>query len=1224
MKDIEIIDIDYSAAQTSYRIKEEHVLANCPLPWLVPDKGPFYTNNIRLYNGGTPLVYDKDYTFDTPAPQLTELTGHDVYHFIVLKDHIVTSAVKINIEYQNVGKPMLGRKELLQMLEEMVIEGKPIDFTTSVIGIPKTFPSSKHSMDVTKKEEVIGFGSLMQLFIILSGRVKGGGTEIKDRLEKIQNDFFTNLDYIQNLQWSAVMNHATKTPNPHGIKPSDVDLGNVANNKTASLQQEIEGARTDLYSTPRGFAEIIKNAEPDSEEFVFQNELPFSYYGSGIYLPPPISGSFEGLGGDFENGCFVQEGNGWVVGLQRCFDGRVRNLYYIYDQSLSDNPSLANWKQTYVKYTHSLITAAGCDANVVMSGSGWDVLCVGDDSKNRWWICDPNSSLDSSQHQYKEIDMSEVFRRTSGTYYAVRASNVWRAGDYFYLMMFNGEGGRNSDNHSGWIYRIAIADVLNPLTPNVKWMPVNITYDNLKRVRKTNQPAFVMDEWYTNAAGTRYTGGMGVNFSHEAINILTHRRRMIMTCPNPNDPAIVSFRVHWLVWAVFQIGAAQFPRQWFLIADYTFNSRTNTLDLDPAWSYVSVDVPNGTMLISDEVARRQNGAYPPGLKVNCTTASTCTCFSRIPGYGPFIIGSHQDGGAPYIAMKTLENPSRNPARDYEFSKKPANSSVLGGTNNDGSTYIIPDTPFGFSSYPRWYSDVYFYNGVNHATPLELFMADSPGKDAFWFYREVEPGDGAKFIPRPEAQLLSGATPLMREMNTKFGQTNIIANVIGKVNNPKSKDQYSTEYGYLSVRWAAKQLGGQPLISHIINEQGIVARPVVDTQGGIIIPLLCDHTLNNGVLMIKPSLKAYVPAYVWRDWPARLLGAEINNVMDMSLDIWFSPKPDGTPGRRASYAMLTFHTTDRQKDVRQIVSKFTWESRVTRPDGALTIGISSEQYPFKSDYTGDILAPGTTNRLLAAGGDDLTYNSNGNWVFINPGALSTPSMQVLEAKEHHIDAFSLKAYTGWRLQTTGYSRIFTIRDGWDPGYYNDGTWSGSPHTGAYVGYDSYHVANPEHGFCRGVNMPSIGGGAMNYTYRPDNTPVLIGATFSIGNWSVFINSEVNVTFNGYSMVAAKRNFDLRDFSENYKDSVFYIYCVGRGSKAEYEITKLLRNSRGDSLLICKVTTGAQGIRLIERYQPFSIAGSPVTQVRDAGIPATTGALTEAGNYPHIKRSELYKG
>lgn len=1224
MKDIEIIDIDYSAAQTSYRIKEEHVLKNCALPWLVPDKGPFYTNNIRLYNGGTPLIYDKDYTFDTPAPQLTELTGHDVYHFILLKDHIVTSAVKIDIEYQNVGKPMLGRNQLLQMLEEMIIEGKPIDFTTSVIGIPKTLPPSKHSMDVTKEEEVVGFGSLMQLFLILSGRVKGGGTEIKDKLVTIQNDFFTNLDYIQNLQWSAVMNHATKTPNPHGIKAVDVNLGNVANHKTASLQQEIEGARTDLYSTPRGFAEIVKNSEPDSEEFVFQNELPFSYYGSGIYLPPPISGSFEGLGGDFENGCFVQEGNGWVIGLQRCFDGRVRNLYYFYDQLLPDSPGYGNWKQTYVKYTHPLITAAGCNANAVVSGSGWDVLCVGDTTKNRWWICDPNSTLDSSQHQYKEIDMSEVFTHLDGYYNAGAKSNIWRAGEYFYLMMFTGEGGQATDNYSGWLYRIAIADVLNPLTPNVKWTPVNVTYDNLRRVRKVNQPAFVLDEWYQNPSTGRFTGGMGLNFVHEAVTAITHRRRMIITCPNPNDPAIVSFRVIWLIWCVTPVGVAQITRQWYLIADYTFDSRSNTLNLDPAWIIPTADAVTGRLNLSDADARRQDGGYGAGLKANLTAASTRCCYSRIPGYGPMIFGSHQDGGAPYVIHKTLENPTRQPARDYEFSKKPFNSPVLGGINNDGINWIFPDTPFGFSSYPRWYSDVYFYNGVNHATPLELFMADSPGKDAFWFYREVEPGDGAKFIPRPEAQLLSGDIPLMREMNTKFGKTNVIANLLGRVNNPKSRDQYSTEYGHLSVRWANKQLGGQPVISAVLNDQGGVGRPVLDANGGIIIPLLCDHTLNNGVLMIKPSLRAYVPAYVWRDWPARLLGAEINNVMDMSLDVWFSPKPDGVPGRRASYAMLTFHTSDRQRDVRQIISKFTWTSGAARPDGALTINISSEQYPFKSDYTGDLLAPGLTNRLLAAGTENLSYTVNGNWNYINPGALSTPTMEVLEAKEHHVDAFSLKAYTGWRLQTTGYSRIFAFRDGWDPGYYTEGTQSWSPTTGSFVSYETYHVANPEHGFCRGINMMSVGGGAMNYTYKSDNTPVLIGATFSIGNWSVFINSEVNVTFNGYSMLAAKRNFDLRDFSENYKDTVFYIYCVGRGSEAEYEITKLLRHARGDSLLICKVTTGTQGIRLIERYQPFSIAGSPVTQVRDAGVPATTGALTEAGNYSHIKRSELYKG
>lgn len=651
-----------------------------------------------------------------------------------------------------------------------------------------------------------------------------------------------------------------------------------------------------------------------------------------------------------------------------------------------------------------------------------------------------------------------------------------------------------------------------------------------------------------------------------------------------------------------------------------------TLTLHPEWTYVPWNQVTNVISLTPAQLKRQVLDYiPPNLKINLTASSTIPTTSRVPGYGIVMMGSHQDGGAPYVVFKMFENQSRDPTRDYEHSLLPINMPYMNRPYNDGAAYIYPDTPFGFSSYPRWYSDLYYYNGAQQTTPIELFMADAPGAPGMWFYREVEPGNGGKFITRPEVELLNGATPLMREMNSKFGRANIHADYLGKVNNPKSKDKYSTEYGLVSIRWEKKREGIPPLISHVILPNGTVARPTQDANGGIIIPFLCDHRLVNGVMQIKaiPTESGYLSPYVWRDWPQRLLGAEFNNVIDMSFDLYFGPKPDGVSGRRPSYAMLTFHTTDRPRDIRQIISKFTWSSS-TRVNEAMVVAISSEQYPFKSLSTGKMLQPGTDNVLMAAGSDDLQYAHDGSWRFIDPSVLSTPNLQVLEAKEHNVNAFSLKGYTGWRLQTTGYSRIFAFQDGWDPGYYTEETIGFSQYTGAFVGYASYKIANPEHGFCSGENMVAVGGGAMNYTYRPDGTPVLIGATFSIGNWSVFINSDVTVTFNGYSMSAEKRNFDLRDFSEEYRDTVFYIYCVARGSNAEYELTKMLRHNRADSLLICKVTTGNQGITLIERYQPFSISGSPLTAVRQAGIPHTSGGLLEAGSYPHIKRSELYNG
>lgn len=124
--------------------------------------------------------------------------------------------------------------------------------------------------------------------------------------------------------------------------------------------------------------------------------------------------------------------------------------------------------------------------------------------------------------------------------------------------------------------------------------------------------------------------------------------------------------------------------------------------------------------------------------------------------------------------------------------------------------------------------------------------------------------------------------------------------------------------------------------------------------------------------------------------------------------------------------------------------------------------------------------------------------------------------------------------------------------------------------------------------------------------------------------MFINSEVTVTFNGFSMMAKMQNWDLRELSTVYKNQTFYIYCCANGSGAYYEVTKILRNHDANKILVATIKTDDFGIVTIERRQTFTISGFPITLARDMGVPASSGATTEQGNYKFLKRSELFSG
>ena len=142
----------------------------------------------------------------------------------------------------------------------------------------------------------MGFGDLIILFKQARGAVNAHGLDIYQALNKIRDACYNDLNEIYQNRWNQMFGHIKNIQNPHGIVKADLDLGEHPHYATATFQEDLEGIRNDVISTPKGVRAALENYDVNTDGYIRQGSLPFSYYGTGIYIPPPISGSFEGIG----------------------------------------------------------------------------------------------------------------------------------------------------------------------------------------------------------------------------------------------------------------------------------------------------------------------------------------------------------------------------------------------------------------------------------------------------------------------------------------------------------------------------------------------------------------------------------------------------------------------------------------------------------------------------------------------------------------------------------------------------------------------------------------------------------------------------------------------------------------------------------------------------------------------------------------------------------------
>lgn len=1261
MKDIDIIDIDYSAKKPEYKKEDKVDIAKISAPWIVPEEGPVYgDNSLRVIRGGRDLIRGKDWEPSTPVTNLSELTGKPVYLYVELKDHILASGGEVELVYQRVGMPQISVKTLLTMLEEMVIQGKPVDWDTQITGKPKTYYPAWHSHDIKNPNELIGFGGLVELFSMFTFATSANGAKISELLKKLQDQIYNELNYTQKLLWGSIMTHSRNYKNPHELKPGDVDLGNVANFATATPQQDADGLRADLYSTPAGLNRVIDENAPDSSDYLIQSELPFGYYGSGIYLPPPITGSFEGLGGDWENSAFCREGNGWLVGLIRAFDGRVKNLYYVYKTDLFERNHYVNaWLHTYVQYKHPTITAAGKDANYVINGSNYDVLAVGSvkNPENGWdiadddmWICLANSTFDPNSHTLKKTNIKSIgIENGPGGRDVARAGpgqmTISRVGNWVYLICsYNTTLGdtnlikqdyTDGSNYQQRFFRFPYKDLLDNTKDTVTFVPVNVTYDNLLRQRRSGQSMYMMTPIH-NAAGDGVVQYL-VKYNPAVSRVHSHRRRQFFMIGNPDNPRQARLRVMAVAYTTMQRDGVNTSDWRNVYVDYDWDVETNTLTLSPHWYWATVNLATGGFEASQEWRTWNDAA---GAAPQFMSSFTFVAGSHVPGFGYVAMVSSQTGTPPYGMSSIIYNRDGNPLNDYKYMFEPPNWFNQLGQHNTYWVPMILRSPFGVSGFPRYYADVYEVDGANRSTPIEIFYGEKENQEQGCFYRITEGGIDDNYDYRDALQSKYIPKPIYgRKTNSSFGQVAGITYNTPLVNRPRVKDRRSRETGLFN--WVRRDIQYNPGVAHdfsqTMNDNGGQEQIRPGSDGSIVINLAMQYNMDplTKVLVARPrtDYKLRIPRSIWNDLITNALGAHYSTCVDICASFYICQDPGTNNGQPYCMFQIQYHKQPDYEESRCIIGIFNWDVERIDADGIRVMRMGAIEYPFYSKYSyNEHLAPPSISPSNRTYTRQLRYGVHGQWDIYTWNGLTIKyaHMEILDYPGEGPRNFEQVWFNGIQLGTVGNantSRVYFSRR-------NNTITEGSYVESGGQAFNEYGwqvQANPQWGMCSGIPAV-VSGGAIDlltpwngngtgHGWQSDKL-IMLGATYVEGNWSLFVNADVNVTFNGFSTLAKMTNWDLRDLTDVYRNQTFYVYCVANGSTAKYEVSKVLRPHSAASILVATVKTNTFGITTIDPRQSFTISGFPLTRARDMGVPVSSGAITEAGAYQFLKRSDLY--
>lgn len=1198
--DIKIIkDFDVQGTNPNNTVvKEEIVLKDKTCPWVIPNGAPFFGDYpgssvpiVRVYSAtNVELTRDTDYWVEEEFIPLVAVTGRPIMCFIRLSDAVLAANAKVFVSYQSTGAYFIVRNGLQKLLDKVQKPERSVDWS-QVIDVPTSFPAGHHWHSI--KTELGDWFELTRFFVYIANSIKTRPYGPWKTISGPIKAFFDQLYAARDLQQGRIRSHGDNYNNPHVFTKQLALMDKHPNYATGTVAEHIAGAASNLLATPEGVQAIVSDTTVDTSNTMDMGVMPISKFGGDSFIPPNISGSFEGLGALSVSSAIVLEKTGLLMLVSAHNDGRNTGLYYSYCTEYDTTRS--NIVFTGFKYEAPSLASRGFNPTTVISGSNADIIMVADLVTSEYYLARTNGTLEATAHQYVKMNMAPVWAKVSADYKDNEARTaIVRVGDYAILVIANGFG----INEITTLFKCPLADLVN--ATDATWVHLPLTYKDYDGVQYTNSDVFRPWVWQSAAPDPGYKRMGPTTYLQPATSLNKNGRTACFATKHATNSALgyIAFVIYANGTRVVN-GAAATGQGEYVIA-YQLNPVTGVMVETSRPPPNEVDFVNMTQAQRDQGTQRFYRQYYNSVIQNATAAivaldngdiimSTSGSGLNFPRSLTVLIYEDRANGAQLLT-KPLDKVAA-PIKLQRNVIPVVMSPLLSGTTPSRATYEVDG---------------------------ELYMAqDLAANNRKVYFRKV----AGPYAVRPELTNLTYSNVRSRPLTNDVYNTNLTYEdpPIGMSGSAAVLAAGNTECGSTSFSMMGYSSMGA---RHLYPRAALFKAPAANSM-----VLSCPRTYSKTIeeaakKVIYKADTFYGCRQDLLDKFKAMIPAVYTDYLPWSVSISMLQDVAGGAFKGLNLGLAIISFSDPSKAfMRQIFVLF-------RPTIENPNADHPDVYLLK-----DIVELDRSAAYRSAANVRIPEQQ-----LVVTGAVTQGSLQIYRDADT-LSAFSILPYStnatgtiytrqlGWvviNLTTNKFDKVVSHSIGWSSGDL------GVPIP--KVGFSDFVIGtgntteNTSLGFHPTIKPYDATGGVgrvFPHTNLDGSVDIYMGPTgYPAVGWTVFFQDGVSMMVNGTPYSVPGISVDLRDIDPTPTNKVFYVYVTLEDKRGRYVIsdTKLRQTAR--RMHVATITTSATQILTIERFQPFLIGDLELSNVRKGGgIPVSSGLPQDDGDFVFLKQSEL---
>lgn len=433
------------------------------------------------------------------------------------------------------------------------------------------------------------FAALEHMTVRMQSARFNGHEMAKSLLTPLQASVVSNY----NSAIAKLIAHTTDYTATHSVDRNTLNLGLVDNSNIATLQQIADGGYDDLYIGADGFSALAAKVFGDfADKLHHQTINPISVYGDISWLPPDVSGSFEGSGMASGNagGFALIEDDGTYIGVRRGTNGTSQGLYYLYVSNAEDR--IDNKPPTRMNLRYSPASRpAGFECLDTISS---DVTCMvgigfGHATYNGF-VSLTNGTMDVSKHYTGYFNIQSSFGLGID-----QSASACVAGNYVYIFIpvYSGpwDGFENMGVAEIRVWRCPTSSII--AGGAVSWEPITTWNSTGVWGNTGNATNIVMSPTICSANAANKPLLLHQGRAWLQTTSIPHSGRRSMCCVDPANPNQIRLAIYHTVWSQLANGTQQMPNYAW---SFLINVSSKTAVVEDGANYINHQSPDQNTL----------------------------------------------------------------------------------------------------------------------------------------------------------------------------------------------------------------------------------------------------------------------------------------------------------------------------------------------------------------------------------------------------------------------------------------------------------------------------------------------------------------------------------------------------------------------------------------------------------------------------------------------------